>query len=140
VVIALVFDLPDRTNPDEFPARYQPQRIAATVDGYWQAIPLMKHTIEIAGFNVIPWLVYVHGDMPAHPGDCGDPRPTHHADNSWSHAPALIRIVTYMNNHPDESEALAEMLPERHVAPGFYRRVLGKAWSGMAVYHQEESI
>jgi len=136
-VITLLFDRPERTNPGETPARYRPKRVAATVEGYWQAIPLMRRTIEIAGVDVVPWLVYVHGEMPDHPGDCGDPCPTRHADGTWSHAPALVRIATYMQSHPDEAAALAEMLPERRVAASVYRRILSKAWSGMAVYHQE---
>lgn len=137
-MVSLVFDRPERINPGETPARYQPKRIAATITGYWQAIPLLDRTITIAGVAVVPWLVYTTEDITGHPGDCGSPLPIRHADGTWSHAPALIRIHTYMQNHPDETVALEEMLPDTNVEAAVMRRILRRAWSGMARWTVED--
>jgi hypothetical protein len=137
-MVSLVFDRPERTNPGETPANYRPKRIAATVVSYWQAIPLMDRTITIAGVAVVPWLIYTTEDITGHPGDCGSPLPIRHTDGTWEHAPALVRIHTYMQSHPEEAAALDEMLPSYLVAAGVYRRILRRAWSGMPRWTVED--
>jgi hypothetical protein len=132
-MVSLVFDVLERVNPGETPAQYRPQRIAATINSYWQAIPLMRQTIEVSGYNVIAWLVYTSEAIIDHPGDCGSPFPIHHADDSWDHSPAVTRIATYLNNHPDEASTLAEMFPEFELKIGFYSRLVRKCWSGISV-------